>query len=168
MALLNPAALGLKRLDEKPWSVTASPIECSALALTSGSNNDPGAWDPFADSDAVGQLWGTHGPGHADYWLMIELDASEVDPPVWLPAGQVFEQTSFTGRQTLATTADAGTLVSPGRRATLLLPAYCLDPHLGPPPRRIPSRHAFLGAAARGIDTRGVWRQRIATRGGVP
>jgi hypothetical protein len=167
VALLNPAALGLERVDHQPWSITASPVKCSVLALTSATREEPGAWESFADPEAVGQLWGTHSAGHADYWLTIELEALEVDPPVWLPAGQVFEQTRFTGRQTLAIRSDAGALVSPGRRATLLLPAYCLDRHLGSPMSDPMPATPFLAPLPSESMQQRVWQQRTAARGGV-
>jgi hypothetical protein len=165
--LRNPAALGLKRVDREPWSIVAPPIVCSAVALSSGCDIDPGAWEGFAESETLGQLWASHDPGNADYWLMIELETGDVDPPVWLPAGQVFEQTTFTGRQTLATTADAGTLVSPGRRTTLLLPAYCLDQHLDSPASDPMRATPFSAPLPRGSMQGRVWQERIAALGGV-
>ncbi|MFM9499833.1 hypothetical protein ACKI1Q_40410 [Streptomyces galilaeus] len=162
--LRNPAALGLERVDRDPWSIVTSPVRCAVLGLE--SSDDAPSWPLFMEPDAISQLWETRDCDRADFWLMIELTASEADPPVWMPAGQIFEQMSFTGRQTLATTAGAGTLVSPGRRSTLLLPAFCLDQHLGSP-QRDPMRATPLRCPLpQGATQDRVWRQRIITRGG--
>ncbi|MFF4391140.1 hypothetical protein ACFY0G_30805 [Streptomyces sp. NPDC001552] len=164
LELRNPAALGLERVDRDPWSIVTPPVRCVVLGLA--SRDDAPSWTLFAEPDAVSQLWETRDRNRADFWLMIELTASEVDPPVWMPAGQIFEQKSFTGRQTLATTAAAGTLVTPGRRSTLLLPAFCLDRHLGSPasdPMRVTPLRSPL---PRGATQDRVWWQRIVARGG--
>lgn len=164
LELRNPAALGLERVDRDPWSIITSPVRCVVLGL--GSWDDAPSWDSFVEPDAVSQLWETRSRDRADFWLMIELTASAVDPPVWLPAGQIFEQMSFTGRQTLATTAAAGTLVSPGRRSTLLLPAFCLDRHLGSPAGDPMRATPLRSPLPQGATQDQVWRQRIVARGG--
>ena len=167
VALRNPAALGLERVDDNPWSISASPVSCSALGLSSGDEYDHSAWDGVADWETLSQLWATHDHRRSAYWLMVELNAVEIDPPVWLPAGQVFEQTAFTGRQTLATTAETVTLVSPQSRSTLLLPAYCLDSHLGSPTSDPMRATPLRSPLPRGSMQGQVWRQRVAARGGA-
>lgn len=164
LELRNPAALGLERVDRNPWSIVTPPVRCVVLGLD--SRDDPLSWTTFAEPDAVSQLWETRDRDRADFWLMIELTASEVDPPVWMPAGQIFEQKSFTGRQTLATTAAAGTLVSPGRRSTLLLPAFCLDRHLGSPASDPMRATPLRSPLPQGATQDRVWWQRIVARGG--
>ncbi|MFD5836195.1 hypothetical protein ACFWHV_21885 [Streptomyces collinus] len=164
LELRNPAALGLERVDRDPWSMVTPPVQCTARGLT--SRDDPLSWTLFAEPEAVSQLWETRDRDGADFWLMIELTASEADPPVWMPAGQIFEQMSFTGRQTLATTAAAGTLVSPGRRSTLLLPAFCLDRHLGSPTSDPMRATPLRSPLPRGATQERVWWQRIVAREG--
>ncbi len=164
LELRNPAALALERVDRDPWSIVTPPVRSVVLGLDSG--NDAPSWARFEEPDAVSQLWETRDRDRADFWLMIELTAPEADPPVWMPAGQIFEQMSFTGRQTLATTAAAGTLVSPGRRSTLLLPAFCLDRHLGPPASDPMRATPLRSPLPQGATQRRVWWQTIAARGG--
>lgn len=73
LALLNPAAPGLQRLDNMPLSIAASPIACSATALSFRSRIDHSAWDHFADSEAVRAVRYRRGPFHPD----------EMDSPRW-------------------------------------------------------------------------------------
>lgn len=164
LELRNPAALDLERVDRDPWSIVTSPVRCVVLGL--GSWDEAPSWEPFVEPDAVSQLWETRDRDRADFWLMIQLTASEVDPPVWMPAGQIFEQMSFTGRQTLATTAAAGTLVSAGRRSTLLFPAFCLDRHLGSPAGDPMRATPLRSPLPQGATQDRVWWQRIVARGG--
>ncbi|WP_190187913.1 hypothetical protein [Streptomyces cirratus] len=164
LELRNPAALGLERVDRDPWSIVTAPVQCVVLGLS--SRDDAPSRALFPELDAVSQLWEARDRDRADFWLMIELTGSEVDPPVWMPAGQIFEQKSFTGRQTLATTAAAGTLVSPGHRSTLLLPAFCLDPHLGSPASDPMRPTPLRSPLPRGATQDRVWQQRVVARGG--
>jgi hypothetical protein len=167
VALRNPAALGLIRVDDSPFSLTASPVSCSATGLSPQDDLGPKVLDSVREPNEAALLWSARRPGIANFWLLLQLEIADEDPPVWIPAGQVFEQATFTGRQTLATTADAGTIVAPGRRSTLLLPAYCLDPHLDPPASN-PMRVTPFSAPAPGRSRQQqVWQDRVLARGGV-
>lgn len=171
LVLRNPAALGLERADRHPASLSAQTqsgaVRCAVVGASRSFEGEE-EWHGFADGAGAGDLWRSLGADSGGgFWLMLELTAPEVDPPVWMPAGQIFEQRARTGRQTLATTAGVGAVVSPGQLTVLLAPAYCLDSHLGPPagdPMAVtPLRMPLASGATQGR----VWHARRAARDGL-
>jgi hypothetical protein len=165
--LHNPAALGLARVDNDARSLaahaTTGAVRCTALGLSDA--DEQAGLDRFDDVAACAELWDSRDRGRNQFWLILELVAPAVDPPVWVPAGQVFEQFGLNGRQTLATSTGLNTVVAPGRITTVLTPAFCLDAHLASPsadpmratPLRVP--------LAPGATQEQVWRQRATARG---
>jgi len=165
VGLRNPAALGLERVDHDERSIAthvqAQRVRYTAVGLS--SQDAAVRWEGFADPEAASGLWAAREP-ETPFWVMVEFAAPSVDPPVWLPAGQIFEQQTLTGRQTLATATGVGTVVSPGRLTALLLPAYCLDPHLGSPMGDPMGATPFRVPIAPGPTQEQVWWQRTAAR----
>jgi hypothetical protein len=56
-----------------------------------------------------------------------------VDPELYVPVGQVFEQESVNGVQTLAAASPGTVVVTPGRLEPFVIPAWCLNAELAPP-----------------------------------
>jgi hypothetical protein len=164
LVLRNPAALGLERADARPSSLAGLArrglIACEARGLSRTDALDG------EDEPLLAELWAAS-DRHTwtGYWLVLRLHAPRVDPPVWIPAGQVFEQRGRTGRQTLAAATGVGTVVAPGQAVSLLVPAVCLDPHLGSPavdPMGVTPLRVPLPGVGLQDD---VWRTRQAVRG---
>lgn len=144
LRLRNPAALGLERTDSHPDSLSALASEgsvvCTAIGLSArgfpearSERMESEGWRELEDTEAARQLWGSLDRLDRGFWLVLQLRAPKIDPPVWMPAGQIFEQQRRTGRQTLATTTPVGAVVAPGHPTMLAVPTFCLDPQLGPP-----------------------------------
>jgi len=165
--LRNPAALGLVRVDNDPRSVVAATgagiLHCKAIGLS--GLDEPERWDCFVDGEAMSVLWGSRGFNEERFSLMVELAAPDLDPPVWLPAGQIFEQLAFNGRQTLATCTGVNTVVSPGRLTAFLLPAFCLDQHLLSPTSDQMRATPFRMPISPGMTQEEAWSQRAAALG---
>jgi hypothetical protein len=167
LLLRNPAALGLARADDQADSLSAqtrsSSVRCAAVGLSQSFQR--GEWPGLEDPAGVAALWRSVGPHNQGFWLVLELSAPNVDPPVWIPAGQIFEQRARTGRQTLASTIGVGTVVSPGQLTVLLTPAYCLDRHLGPPAGDPMGITPFRLPLTPGTTQARVWQERDAAKG---
>jgi len=132
VVLRNLHALELTRLDEAE-TLTAhrreGSVVCRAVGLSAGDELDTSG---FEDPRACRLAWQERRPSPAEFWVLVELSAS-VDPAVWIPVGQVFEQHGVNGRQTLAVASSTRTVVTPGRLTTAALPAWCLNQRLSPP-----------------------------------
>lgn len=100
-------------------------------------------------------------PGPWSFAVMLEADA-HIDPELFVPIGEVFEQSTVNGTQTLAASASASTVVTPGRLGHLVLPMWCLNRSLSPPDgesmRPTPLRARYTGAESQ----RDVWADREA------
>jgi hypothetical protein len=175
LRLRNPAALGLERADSHPDSLSVRATEGSVVysAIGLSARGSPEAWSEreelegwreFEDTAAARQLWDSPERTDRDYWVVLQLRAPTMDPPVWMPAGQIFEQQRRTGRQTLATTAPVGAVVTPGHPTTLAVPTFCLDPQLRGPAED-PMRLTPLRVRAHAGTTQGAaWQARHLAR----
>lgn len=174
LQLRNPAALGLERADSHPDSLSvranAGSVVCTAIGLAAGApeawfeSEESEGWPGIDGTEAVRQLVSSPERADRSFWMVLQLRAPMIDPPVWMPAGQIFEQQLRTGRQTLATTAPVGAVVAPGNTTTLAVPTFCLDPHLnspaGDPMRLTPLRVR----ADEGTTQEAAWRARRVAR----
>lgn len=76
--------------------------------------------------------WLSARPSHG-FAVAMELSAPLVDPPVWIPVGQVFQQTSVNGVQTLAVSQATNVVVQPGSIVAVVTSAWCLNNALASP-----------------------------------
>jgi hypothetical protein len=134
--LRNPASLDLDIItDTDSIACLTERAAISAWSLGASSDTDISELDleGFPDPDAVRRGWrAAHRSGAGTFWLVIQL-AGDLDPPVAIPSGHIFEQRSVNGVQTLAATASYSVVVHAGQPATLVVPAWCLNQHLDPP-----------------------------------
>jgi hypothetical protein len=159
--LRNPAALDLELVDDER-SIgrlrKAGAIEVAAIG-TSHSVGIGSAHARFADPEELDRLWERR--SSSSYFVVLEASAL-VDPEVFVPLGQVFEQETVNRTQTLAAAAPGSAVVTPGRLSPMVLPAWCLNSELGAPDAE-PVRATPLRARLSESDSQdAVWIRRRA------
>ena len=131
--LRNPVALRLDLLDSEEHSLAAhraaGTVLCRAVGLTASAQPN---WSGFEDPHGMQAAWLSIRPSHG-YAVAMELSAPLVDPPVWIPVGQVFQQTSVNGVQTLAVSQATNVVVQPGSTVAVVTSAWCLNDALASP-----------------------------------
>lgn len=169
VVLRNPAALELDLLDSETTSLAAharvGTVTCVAAGLTSSSQ--PTDWDGFADPAAMRNAWASTNRSQHRYFVAIELAAPLVDPPVWIPAGQVFQQRTVIGFQTLAVSQTMNMTVSPGKAAHVIASAWCLNQALAEPSGQLMQSTPFRVRYPEGHDQGRVWEHRNRLMAGV-
>jgi hypothetical protein len=161
--LRNPAALDLDWVDD-PRSASAlrsaGQLTVTAAGLSHDSS-DVGAG--FSDPDEARRLWAHRTP--SSFYVLLEASAP-VDPELFVPLGQVFEQGVANGVQTLATTRPGSVVVTPGRLGRLLLPAWCLNQNLAAPTGELVRPTPLRTRYPSGTSQSDVWtdRARVSAR----
>jgi hypothetical protein len=131
-------------------------VKCRAVGL---SKSTAPSFAAFANPTAMAEAWEHRFDPAWSYWVLVELSAL-VDPPVWIPVGQVFGQRAVNGIQTLAVAVSTRVTVTPGQLVPLALPVWCLNKDLSAPDGEPVDPTPLLTRYQEGTSQRQVWEDR--------
>lgn len=156
--LRNPAALDLDWIDDErsiSCQQQLGAVVVRAIGLSNSSDVDTTG---FREPEELLRMR-SHLPTSWTYALMLEAEA-HLDPELFVPVGEVFEQSTVNSTQTLAASASASAVVTPGRLGRMVLPMWCLNASLSPP-RGEPVQPTPLRARYSGVESQqDVWAER--------
>lgn len=131
---LEELELGWVEHGDALWRVRhRGAVEVVAVGMSASTSIDDVA-ERFVDHDGIVRAWQERTPVEGmRYSVLLQIVAPDVDPPVWAPVGQIWEQQGVAKHQTLATAVPISAEVAPGEAVSIVAAAWCLNRDLDAP-----------------------------------